>query len=100
MPLSLLHNKHSKIRQTAKLKHALNEQIFLRLIIRINRHGLVELFEINHRLSILPDRHARREHPIDHDVSRRVAKARLERGAGNGLGSLDEDDDFQVFPSD
>ena len=100
MPLSLLHNKHSKIRQTAKLKHALNEQIFLRLVIRINRHGLVELFEFDHRLYILPDRHARREHPIDHDISRRIAKARLERGAGNGLGSLDEDDDFQVFPSD
>lgn len=77
----------------------MNEQIFLRLIIRVNRHGLVELFEIDHRLSILPDRHARREHPIDYDILRGVAKARLECGAGNGLGSLDEDDDFQVFPS-
>ena len=82
--------------QTAKLKHALNEQIFLRLIVRINRHGLVELFEINHRLTILCDRHARRKHPIDHNIFRSIAKACLECGAGNGLGSLDKHDDFQV----
>lgn len=56
----------------------------------------MEAIKIDHRFSLLADRHARSERHIIGNVSPHVTIARLQRTARHRLGSLNHHHDFDV----
>lgn len=74
----------------------LDVDVFVVRLLRIERNQLMKAVEVDHRLSLLADRHAGRERHVIGNVGPHVAVARLERSAGHRLRPFDHHHDLDV----